>query len=99
MKELSFTHSLVNRYYHEKLMRDIKNYFVLSGDKEVTCLHLRGENPFNGYPGVYGGAGPWWCTEHNFVFSGMFFYIYVVQKSIRKVCGDDNDICFCRALD
>ena len=99
MKELSFTHSLVNRYYHEKLMRDIRNYFVLSGDKEVTCLHLRGENPFNGYPGVYGGAGPWWCTEHNYVFSGMFFYIYVVQKSIRKVCGDDNDICFCRVLD
>ena len=99
MKELSFTYTLVDRYYREELMRDIKNYFVLSDNGEVTSLHQRRENSFNGYPGVYEGADSWWGTEYNYMFSGMFFYMYVIQKSIRKVCGKDRELLFCRAHD
>ncbi len=98
MEEFSFIYSLVDRYYREKLMRDIKNYFVLSDNGEVTSLHQRGEIPSSGYPDVCGGTGSWWGTEHNYMFSGMFFYMYVIQKSIRKVCGKDKEILFSRAL-
>ena len=99
MKELSFTYTLVDRYYHEELIRDIKNYFVLSDNGEVTSLHQRGDNPSDSYPGVYGGADSWWVTERNYMFSGMFFYMYVIQKSIRKVWGKDRELLFCRVHD
>ena len=102
--------SLIEKYWREKFNFDMSNYFVVSGwptfaygkrhkTKEDTCLiHLyeRRSGIAEGEPAIYMGCGPWWNVHQNFEFSGMFAYLYIVSKCLRKHYGDEKYFLFCQ---
>lgn len=111
MEILDFSNvKLIDRYYREKFTFDVSNYFKVNGwrglnykqDFEVTTdtyisnLYTRGRSSFNGEPAIYMGCGPWWNTNQNFEFSGMFAYMYIATKCIRKHCGNEDAFLFCK---
>ena len=111
MKELDFTNrELIDRYYRTKFTYEISNYFIVndwqplrhSEDKTVTNdsivehLYKRTKWTFEGDPAIYMGAGPWWNMNQNFEFCGMFAYMFIKDRCIRKVCGDEEAFRFCK---
>lgn len=104
MNTLKFSTNLVDRYYKLKFMYDMNNYFNIYKyrNEEVShlfCLFKRNKNPINGSPGVYMGAGPWWSTEHNFMFSGIFAYMLITNKCISKMRSNNELLQFCKQFD
>lgn len=105
IKGLHFTEDLVKRYWQEKFHYDLSNYFIVNDWKPLqydirhivsvwsTVEHLNqrsDEGIFDGSPAVYMGCGPWWNTEQNFVFSGIFAFLHIVERSISKICGKND---------
>lgn len=111
MQLLDFNNvKLIDKYYREKFTYDISNYFNVNGwkhfnykkdfkvniDTYISNLYTRGCHPLNGSPAIYMGCGPWWNANQNFEFSGMFAYMYIVTKCIRKHCGNEDAFQFCK---
>lgn len=106
MKQLDFSsRSLVDRYYRERFVRDLGNYFVIHGWKangrnndrftQIKNLYTRGFNPIDGSPAIYMGCGPDAREEENYLFSGIFAYMYLATKCIYRHCGFDQGQRFC----
>lgn len=111
MKTLDFSNvKLIEKYYREKFIFDISNYFKVNGwselnynknfevtpDTYISNLYTRGKRSINGEPAIYMGCGSWWDTNQNFEFSGLFAYMYIATKCIRKHCGNENEFLFCK---
>lgn len=111
MKKLDFSNiKLIDKYYREKFTFDVSNYFQVNGwrqfnyrkdfevttDTYISSLYTRGTRIINGEPAVYMGCGPWWDKNQNFEFSGMFAYMYIASKCIRKHCGNEDAFLFCK---
>lgn len=111
MRKYKFDEALVARYYEEKFAHDMSNYFVVGKSEhdysrmdnyEVTYntilpnLFDRNPGAFDGEPGVYMGCGPWWSAEHNYLFSGMFAYMYIAQKVVHCFIGFAASFEFCK---
>ena len=73
MNRLDFSNrDLLDKYYKEKFIFDISNYFVVNGwrqfnykkdfkvdaDTYIKNLHSRGRHTFDGDPAIYMGCGP-----------------------------------------
>lgn len=108
---MKFDEDLVCRYFTEKFTQDVANYFVIGCNsqvyskltnyevsKEVVLNNLldRTKKAIDGSPGIYMGCGPWWAIEHNYLFSGIFAYMYIVQKILSYVIGGDSSFEFCK---
>ena len=112
MRELTFTYENIDRYYQKKFMFDMCNYFVIEGcdfiprgtfpqmteQNVIRKLYKRGQLAIDGSPAVYMGAGPWCSTEQSFEFCGMFLYMWLVDKCLRKLCGKDDALLFCKTF-
>ena len=111
MNRLDFGNKeLLNKYYYEKFVFDISNYFVVNGwkpfnykkdfkvdtDTYIKNLHTRGRHTFDGDPAIYMGCGPWWDVQQNFEFSGIFAFLYIAMKCIRKHCDNEKAFEFCQ---
>jgi hypothetical protein len=111
MNKLDFSNrELLDKYYKEKFTFDLSNYFVVNGWKKldysrkykvsedtfVLNLHTRGQYTFDGDPAIYLGCGPWWNTPQNFEFSGIFAFLYLATKCIRKHEGGEKALLFCQ---
>lgn len=106
MRKLDFSNvQLIDKYYREKFTFDVSKYFEVNGwrnpdhkkDFEVTTdtfifnLYTRGSKCcIDGLPATYMGCGPWYNTNQNFEFGGIFAYLYIATKCIRKHCGNDE---------
>ena len=111
MNRLDFRNrDLLDKYYKEKFIFDISNYFVVNGwrqfnykkdfivdaDTYIMNLHSRGRHTFDGDPAIYMGCGPWWNVVQNYEFSGIFAFLYIASKCIRKHCGNEKAFEFCQ---
>ena len=110
MKNYDFNAEYIMRYYNEKFHFDMACYFVIPGweslnknntyevkeDTILKDLYQRGDSAFSGEPAVYMGAGPWYSSAQNYIFSGMFAYMYITQKCIHHVCGEEVAHIFCK---
>lgn len=111
MEILDFSNvKLIDKYYREKFTFDVSNYFIVNDwrhfnynkdfmvttDTYITNLHIRGRSEINGEPAIYLGCGPWWNINQNYEFSGMFAYMYIATKCIRKHCGNEDAFLFCK---
>ena len=112
MRDLTFTYENVDKYYQKKFMFDMCNYFVIEGwdyiprgtfpqmteQNVIRKLYKRGPLAIDGSPAVYMGAGPWYSTEQSFEFCGMFIYMWLVDKCLRKLYGKDDALLFCKTF-
>ena len=112
MRVLSFPLEHIDKYYQKKFMFDMSHYFEIEGrnfiprgtfpemtEKNVIRkLYKRGQLAIDGSPAVYMGAGPWYSTEQNFEFCGMFIYMWLVDKCLRKLYGKDDALLFCKTF-
>lgn len=112
MDRLDFSNrELTDQYYKEKFTSDLSHYFVVEGWKElnnikdfqidtstrIANLYIRGRNQSDGYPAVaVEGGSEQDNKRQNFEFSGMFAYMYITTKCIRKHCGDEKAFLFCK---
>ena len=112
MRDLTFTYENVDKYYQKKFMFDMCNYFVIKGwdyiprgtfpdvteQNIIRKLYKRRPLAIDGSPAVYMGAGPWRSTEQSFEFCGMFIYMWLVDKCLRKLYGKDDTLLFCKTF-
>ena len=112
MRELIFTYENIDKYYQKKFMFDMSNYFVIEGwdfiprgtfpemteQNVIRKLYERGQLAVDGSPAVYMGAGPWYSTEQSFEFCGMFLYMWLVDKCLRKLYDKDEALLFCKTF-
>lgn len=115
MRQLDFSNRLlIDRYYQKKFTFDFNNYFAFSGRKRayrnkgkestslsrIDNLHTRGFNPLDGSPAIYMGCGPNASVVQNYLFSGMFAFLYLATKCINKHCGSEvvKDFCMKHAF-
>lgn len=112
MRKLTFTYENIDKYYQKKFMFDMCNYFVIEGwdfiprgtfpqmteQNVIRKLYKRGQLAVDGSPAVYMGAGPWRSTEQSFEFCGMFVYMWLVDKCLRKLYGKDDALLFCKTF-
>ena len=112
MRVLSFPLEHINKYYKKKFMFDMSRYFEIEGwdfiprgafpemtEKNVIRkLYKRGLFTFDGLPAVYLGTGPWYSTEQNFEFCGMFIHMWLVDKCLRKLYRKEDALLFCKTF-
>ena len=92
MKELEFTQENIKRYYEGEFSAHLQSYFTMGshgGKNNILALtsYSNKNRQHNAYPAN--------SCENNFIFSGLFLMMILVQQNLRRVIGDASDFLKC----
>ena len=99
MKRIYFDRNSIRAYYNVEFANDLVKYFQVStaiggvnelrGMREMTPWILAGLDAKGPYPGC-----PAADTEKNFIFSGLFYFMLLIPRTIERVYGIKTKIDF-----